>query len=113
MAGCLQSVLDEYVHVLRDSLGLIDAGLARIASQLAHVITQVVGLRVATPNVDEITLSESGLHIQSSAKKEPRTKRLEATQKRPPGYERREGRFGPVAGSLPTAVSYRSSENLA
>ncbi len=54
IAGCLQSALDEYVHVLRDALGLITVKPSKGASQIAEAIMGAVSLRVATPNVDQI-----------------------------------------------------------
>lgn len=56
IAGCLQSVLDEYGHVLRDALGLMDVQPAKAGPQIAEAITNAVSLRVATPNVDRIRL---------------------------------------------------------
>ena len=54
IAGCLQSVMDEYVHVLYDLLGVTNAQPDRAAAKIATAIMDVVSLRVATPNVDEI-----------------------------------------------------------
>ena len=60
-AGCLQSVLDEYVHVLVESEGLIDTSTVKNASvQLADRIASVAGLRAATPGFDWIRVSSGG-----------------------------------------------------
>ena len=53
-AGCLQSVLDEYVHVLLESEGLIDTPPLKASAQLADRIASVAGLRAATPGLDWI-----------------------------------------------------------
>lgn len=62
-AGCLQSVLDEYAHVLRESLGLIDADARSAAGQIADVMKKVVGIHAATPQVDEIRVENESVHI--------------------------------------------------
>jgi len=53
-AGCLQSVLDEYLHVLREGMGLFDYGPDEAASQLVNVAAAAVGMRAATPGVDRV-----------------------------------------------------------
>ena len=58
-AGCLQSVLDEYVHVLVESEGLFDTPAATASAQLAARIASVAGLRAATPGLDWIRVSSS------------------------------------------------------
>ena len=50
--GNLQAVVDEYLHVLRESLGLIDAGAGRIAHELADEVTAVLSLGAATLRLD-------------------------------------------------------------
>ncbi len=52
--GCLQSVLDEYLHVLREGMGLLDQGPAETCDQLAQTAADVIGMRVATPGVDRV-----------------------------------------------------------
>lgn len=59
-AGCLQSVLDEYVHVLVESEGLTDAAAAEAAKQLADKVASAAGLRAATPGVDWVRVSGNG-----------------------------------------------------
>ncbi|MEO8660881.1 MAG: helicase-related protein [Bryobacteraceae bacterium] len=56
VAGCLQAVLDEYVHVLRESLGDADAEPSQIATDVGGEIAAVLNLRVATPGADEISV---------------------------------------------------------
>ncbi len=58
--GCLQAVLDEYVHVLRDSEGLFDELGATAATRIADRIIDAITLRTASPGVDEIRLGPSG-----------------------------------------------------
>lgn len=50
LEGCLQAVLDEYVHVLVESEGLQEAGSAERATRLHEVIHEALSLR-STPNV--------------------------------------------------------------
>ncbi len=64
LAGCLQSVLDEYSHVLRESLGLIDVEPKEAAGQIADVIANSVGIHAATPQVDEIQAKGSGVALK-------------------------------------------------
>jgi hypothetical protein len=50
--GGLQSVLDEYAHVLRESLGLLDADLEELAKAAAAAMREALGLRTAALGVD-------------------------------------------------------------
>ena len=59
-AGCLQSVLDEYVHMLVESEALTDAPPTEAARQLADKISSSAGLRAATPGVDWVRASSNG-----------------------------------------------------
>jgi len=54
VAGCLQATLDEYVHGLRESLGLLDTPSAMAASKLAQVIGSALSLRAVTLGVDDL-----------------------------------------------------------
>jgi hypothetical protein len=56
-AGCLQSVLDEYSHILKESLGLLDETVGEPTQQLAIGITKALSLRTTTTAVDNITLN--------------------------------------------------------
>jgi hypothetical protein len=47
-AGCLQSVLDEYAHVLVEWLGVVDRRHAEIVSRLAETMHNSIALRTAT-----------------------------------------------------------------
>ncbi len=55
--GNLQSVLDEYVHVLKESLGLQDHSLEDQVSQIAEAIRSALLLRTAQFQIDEIKVS--------------------------------------------------------
>lgn len=55
-AGCLQSVIDEYVHVLSDSLGLIDETSLEAAEAIAEEIGVALSLITSSMTVDELDL---------------------------------------------------------
>ena len=57
--GGLQPVLDEYVHVLRESEGLVDKDLVHSAPIIASVIAKALELRAAVVGVDEIKVDSS------------------------------------------------------
>jgi hypothetical protein len=52
--GNLQSVMDEYVHILQESLGLIDRESAEVIPQVAKEIQSAVSVRTANLDFDEI-----------------------------------------------------------
>jgi hypothetical protein len=58
VAGCLQAVLDEYVHVLRESLGDANAEATLLATDVAEEIAEALHLRIANPGADRISLEE-------------------------------------------------------
>lgn len=51
--GCLQAVMDEYVHVLRDSLGLEGTDPWEAVGELSHAIAETASLRTASMRADE------------------------------------------------------------
>lgn len=53
--GNLQSVMDEYTHVLRESLGLIDKSTKEAIPQISEEIQEAVSLRTVNLDFDEIT----------------------------------------------------------
>ena len=67
-SGCLQSVLDEYIHMLRESMGLIDISPDKLSHELAEVASAAVGMRVATPGVDEVRISadEASVEVENN-----------------------------------------------
>ena len=58
--GNLQSVLDEYVHVLRESLGLQEHSPVEQVAGIAGCIQSVLSLRTAPIRIDEIKTSDDG-----------------------------------------------------
>jgi hypothetical protein len=66
-AGGLQATIDEYVHVLRESLGLLDAPLERAAEQIAMAVRGALGLRTVALGVDEVVLEaeQQAVHLES------------------------------------------------
>jgi hypothetical protein len=57
IGGGLQAVLDEYVHVLRESLGLLDTPPEAMSQQISTAVCQALSLRTATLGVDRLTLT--------------------------------------------------------
>ena len=53
-SGGLQAVMDEYIHMLHESLGLQDASPELMTEELADHISEVLTYRTSTPNVDNI-----------------------------------------------------------
>jgi hypothetical protein len=56
-AGGIQAVLDEYAHVLPESLGLIGAPPSQVAREVASEMTKALGLRTAPVIMDEIRVN--------------------------------------------------------
>lgn len=54
-AGGLQAVLDEYVHILRESMGVATAPVADMAAVVAEELIGALTLRTASLRVDEIS----------------------------------------------------------
>jgi len=63
--GGLQSVLDEYVHVLKDSQGLIGWEPEVMCPQLAAAIQQALTVRASVQTVDDIRPTRSKVNIQT------------------------------------------------
>ncbi len=61
--GNLQSVLDEYVHVLRESLGLQEHSPEGQVAGIAECIQSVLSLRTAQIRIDEIKMSGDGFAL--------------------------------------------------
>jgi len=53
-AGGLQGVMDEYMHVLHESLGLQDMPPESMTAALAEHVCEVLTYRTSTPNMDNI-----------------------------------------------------------
>lgn len=50
--GCLQSVLDEYVHILKEALGLLHASSTDAIESISHAISDVLTLRPSNLKID-------------------------------------------------------------
>lgn len=59
--GCLQAVLDEYAHVLRESLGLIQTGGDDVAATMSAAMSSALSLRPSNLKVDYL-LPNNTLH---------------------------------------------------
>ena len=57
-AGNLQAVMDEYLHVLRDSSGLVGHTPGETVSKLSAVVQRALTLRAPTLSFDEILLPQ-------------------------------------------------------
>jgi len=55
-AGCLQGTLDEYSHLLRESLGCNDDLASEMAEKIAAELIGSLTLRTTSLRVDEITV---------------------------------------------------------
>lgn len=62
--GNLQAVLDEYVHVLRESLGLQSRVPAEQVAEIGKAIANVLGLRTAQVRVDELRHEGRGFAVE-------------------------------------------------
>lgn len=56
--GNLQAVMDEYIHILRESLGLTDSKVDNAAGQIAEEIRKALSLRTVTLNFDDIQVDD-------------------------------------------------------
>jgi hypothetical protein len=57
--GCLQAVMDEYLHVLQESLGLLDKSTETKCEKLPQVINGVIGMHVSNLGVDAVSVPRS------------------------------------------------------
>lgn len=55
--GCLQSTLDEYAHILRESLGLLDQSDVDVARKVASAMQGALSLRTSSVAVDNIKVN--------------------------------------------------------
>ena len=56
--GDLQAVLDEYVHSLKESLGLVDAANDKVVQEVAAAIRGVLSIRTSSLDIDDIRLTD-------------------------------------------------------
>lgn len=61
VSGCLQAVLDEYVHVLIESEGLQDANSHQRAATLSETVVEALSTRAAPNVVEDIHVSDSAI----------------------------------------------------
>lgn len=59
--GCLQAVLDEYQHVLRESLGLLDKPATDTIGAIAEATVEAISLRTASLSPDYIRAGSNGV----------------------------------------------------
>lgn len=62
-AGCLQAVMDEYMHVLQDQAGLVSFS-AKSVEWLVEAFASALGLRAASVTVDSIGIDEVRVRLQ-------------------------------------------------
>lgn len=63
VAGNLQSVVDEYCHILLESLGLMEAKRERAAAEICKVISDSLSIRTSTAKADVITTNRVRVQI--------------------------------------------------
>jgi hypothetical protein len=63
-SGCLQAVMDEYAHVLRDLQGLSGAAPEKTTREVAEMVQQALTLRTSTLGVDEIAVDAAKRKIR-------------------------------------------------
>jgi hypothetical protein len=61
----LQAVLDEYAHVLRESLGLFNQGVDEIVSAVAEEMVEALTLRSASVQAEEFHAREGGSRVRT------------------------------------------------
>jgi len=61
--GCLQAVLDEYCHVLKDSLGVGRLPAEEAAEAIAAEMSKAIGLRTAAVGVDDIRVDSKAENV--------------------------------------------------
>jgi Helicase conserved C-terminal domain len=67
--GCLPAVLDEYVHVLRDHLGLMSGTVGDRVHEIADEISDALALRASQVGYDDFRMSDSGRTVRREARK--------------------------------------------
>ena len=63
--GCLQSVLDEYVHILKDSLGLVGEEPEEMVEDIAEAIQTALTVRASALTVDDIRVANGGVTVRT------------------------------------------------
>jgi len=67
--GCLQSVIDEYTHVLRDHLGLTTGDEGERVHEIAAEVISSLSLRTANLAVEDLGLSPAGRTLKPKARR--------------------------------------------
>jgi hypothetical protein len=62
--GCLQAVLDEYSHILREACGLLDSPPYDIAEALSGALRRALGLRSVVLRGDDVRLTARDVRIE-------------------------------------------------
>jgi len=60
VVGCVQAVLDEYAHVLREYLGLLSKEPAEIGAGIAQAVNEALTLRTSALRLDDVRVGRSG-----------------------------------------------------
>ena len=68
--GCLQAVLDEYLHILRESQGLLQGSPAEIAEPVAKLLSDVLSIRTASLRADAPAVSADRATVASTARRD-------------------------------------------
>src|SRR6266436_7318712 len=69
LAGGLQSVLDEYVHVLGDSIVKPDSSIEKAAADIAEVIQRSLAIRTVALAADDIRVAASGASVDMESRR--------------------------------------------
>ena len=64
--GCLQAVLDEYVHVLQSWEGVAEKDIAEAARDIAVRVRQALGLRTSRLGVDALSVAGNGRVVREA-----------------------------------------------
>ncbi|MBL8756794.1 MAG: DEAD/DEAH box helicase, partial [Planctomycetes bacterium] len=67
--GCLQAVLDEYVHVAAEGLGVPSSGVVAAAKEIADEMARAIGLRSAMVGVDTIRMRPKASRVDIKAER--------------------------------------------
>ena len=63
--GCLQAVLDEYVHILKDSLGFVGDRPEDMLEELADAMQRALTVRAAALAVDDIRSENGNIEVKT------------------------------------------------
>lgn len=63
--GCLQATMDEYAHILRESLGLLDMAAETSCQRIAETMSEALSLRRPSIGADRISTDSGKLNIEN------------------------------------------------